>query len=469
MPPKEFLSDDFLLESETARRLYREHAARMRIIDYHTHLSPALIATDHRFETITEAWLDGDHYKWRAMRANGVDERFCTGDAGPWEKFSKWAETVPYAMMNPLYHWSHLELRRTFGITDLLAHRTARPTYERCNELLASPDLSARGLLKKANVDVVCTTDDPADSLDHHIAIRDDPTFDVAVLPAFRADTASRIEVPAVYNRYLDRLAETADVDIANPSSLLEALRKRHDAFDELGCRTSDHGESVPYAMDFTAGDVAEVFDKVRRGEVPERSEVGLFKSWLLHELALMDHESGWAQQFHLGPLRNTRSRMLAELGRDTGFDSIGDFEMARPLAAFLDRLDRERRLAKTILYNSNPRDNNLFATMAANFNEGPVPGKVQFGAAWWHLDQKDGIERQLTTVASTGLLSRFIGMLTDSRSFLSYPRHEYFRRILCNVVGGQVERGELPFDEQWLGQIVEDVCYNNVKSYLRL
>ncbi len=462
---KPFLDNDFLLETETARRLYHQHAARMPIIDYHCHLPPDQIASDHPFETLTHIWLDGDHYKWRAMRTNGVPERYCTGEASPWEKFEKWAETVPYTMMNPLYHWTHMELKRPFGIETILKPETARAIYDACNEMLHTPAFSTRGLLRQMNVEVVCTTDDPADSLAHHQKIKDDG-FEVLVLPAFRADNASAIEEPERYTAYLDRLGTAADVDINSPEALLESLQRRHDFFAERGCRLSDHGEERLYAGDYTATQIRATFDKVRGGAVPMPEEIGRFKAWMLYELALMDHAKGWTQQFHLGALRNVNTRMARTIGRDSGFDSIGDFEMARPLARFFDRLDQRNQLAKTILYNLNPRDNALFAAMIGNFNTGPTPGKMQFGSAWWFLDQKDGMEKQLTALANMGLLSRFVGMLTDSRSFLSYPRHEYFRRILCNLIGLQVESGQLPSEIQWLGQMVENICYNNAKAY---
>ena len=462
---KPFLDNDFLLETETARRLYHEHAARMPIIDYHCHLPPDQIASDHPFETLTHIWLDGDHYKWRAMRVNGVPERYCTGEASPWEKFEKWAETVPYTMMNPLYHWTHMELKRPFGIETILKPETARAIYDACNEMLHTPAFSTRGLLRQMNVEVVCTTDDPADSLAHHQKIKDDG-FEVLVLPAFRADNASAIEEPERYNAYLDRLGTAADVDINSPETLLESLQRRHDFFAARGCCLSDHGEERLYAGDYTATQIRATFDKVRGGAVPMPEEIGRFKAWMLYELALMDHAKGWTQQFHLGALRNVNTRMARTIGRDSGFDSIGDFEMARPLARFFDRLDQRDQLAKTIIYNLNPRDNALFAAMIGNFNTGPTPGKMQFGSGWWFLDQKDGMEKQLTTLANMGLLSRFVGMLTDSRSFLSYPRHEYFRRILCNLIGVQVESGQLPSEIQWLGQMVENICYNNAKAY---
>lgn len=462
---KPFLNDGFLLETEAARRLYHEHAAPMPIIDYHCHLPPDQIASDHQFETLTHVWLDGDHYKWRAMRTNGVPERYCTGEASAWEKFEKWAETVPHTMMNPLYHWTHMELKRPFGIDTLLAPATARTIYDACNAMLRTPAFSTRGLLRQMNVEVICTTDDPADSLAPHQTIKDDG-FEIRVLPTFRADNASALDDPERYNAYLDRLGAAADVDINSPQALLDALRRRHNFFADMGCRLSDHGEERLCTDDYTAAQIDATFDAVRGGAAPAPAAIRRFKSWLLYELALMDHAKGWTQQFHLGALRNVNTRMAQTLGRDIGFDSIGDFEMARPLARFFDRLDQTDQLAKTILYNLNPRDNALFATMIGNFNTGPTPGKMQFGSGWWFLDQKDGMEKQLTALANMGLLSRFVGMLTDSRSFLSYPRHAYFRRILCNMIGTQVERGHLPPEMEWLGQMVENICYYNAKDY---
>lgn len=462
---KSFLDNDFLLETKTARHLYHEHAAKMPIIDYHCHLPPDKIATDHRFQSLTSIWLDGDHYKWRAMRANGVSEYYCTGEASDWEKFEKWAETVPYTMMNPLYHWTHMELQRPFGIKTLLNPSTALEIYNACNERLASPGFSTRGLLRQMNVEVVCTTDDPADDLVHHQKVAADE-FDVKVIPAFRADKASAIQDPVAYQAYLQTLGEAAGFEISTSTLLLEALQTRHDFFADNGCCISDHGEEVVYAEEYTSDQVEAIFQRTRDGQVPMKQEVALFKSWCLYELALMDHAKGWTQQFHLGALRNNNTRMRRMLGADTGFDSIGDFSQAQSLAQFLDRLDQTDQLAPTILYNLNPRDNAVLATMIGNFNTGEKPGKMQFGSGWWYLDQKDGMEAQMTTLANMGLLSRFIGMLTDSRSFLSYPRHEYFRRILCNLIGNQVERGELPPELDWIGQMVENICYYNAKSY---
>jgi glucuronate isomerase len=462
---KPFLSDDFLLQTETARHLYHEHAAPQPIIDYHCHLPPDQIAQNRQFDNITQIWLYGDHYKWRAMRANGVNERFITGDASDWEKFEKWAETVPYTMRNPLYHWTHLELRRYFGITELLNKDSARRIFDQCNALLQTPEYSVQGLLRKMNVKVVCTTDDPADSLEYHqqIAGQDLSTL---VLPTFRADKSMTPEA-ADYRAYLDRLGAAAGVAITTFADLQAALRQRHDFFASLGCRLSDHGLEQIYAADYTSEEIEAIFTQALAGAILSEEDIIQFKSAMLIFLAELDWEKGWTQQFHLGALRNNNSRALRQLGPDTGWDSIGDFSQGRALSRFLDRLDNQDKLAKTIIYNLNPADNDLIATMTGNFNDGSVAGKVQFGSGWWFLDQKDGMEKQMNALSNMGLLSRFVGMLTDSRSFLSFPRHEYFRRILCNLLGRDVEEGELPAEElSWLGQLVENISYGNANSY---
>ncbi|MBD0258585.1 MAG: glucuronate isomerase [Cytophagales bacterium] len=462
---KPFLSDDFLLQTDTARYLYHEHAARMPIIDYHCHLPPDQIAADQRFANLTRIWLDGDHYKWRAMRTNGVPERFITGDADDYARFQQWAETVPYTMRNPLYHWTHLELRRYFGITRVLDGDSAREIYDQATALLQTPGYSVRGLLRRMNVRVICTTDDPTDSLEHHRQIRESG-FEIRVLPTFRPDKGMAPEDPVAFNAWVDKLAATTNTDIHDFAAYLAALRQRHDFFASMGCRLSDHGLEQIYAEPYGEGEIRQIFEKVRGGQTLSPPDVLKFKSAMLVEFALMDHEKGWTQQYHLGAIRNNNSRMLRQLGPDTGWDSVGDFEMARPMTRFFDRLDSDNRLAKTILYNLNPRDNELFATMLGNYNDGSVPGKMQFGSGWWFLDQKDGMERQLNALSNMGLLSRFVGMLTDSRSFLSYPRHEYFRRILCNLLGNDVENGELPADREWLGKMVENICYHNANEY---
>ncbi len=460
-----FLDDDFLLHSDTARYLYHQHAAPQPIIDYHCHLPPDQIANNRQFENLTQIWLYGDHYKWRAMRSNGIAERYCTGGASDFEKFEKWAATVPYTLRNPLYHWTHLELRRYFGIEEILGPTTAKAVYEQASGLLQTPEFSVHGLLKKANVRVICTTDDPVDSLEHHRAIAAS-NLGIQVLPTFRADKLLGIDDVVPFNEYLNRLEAAADVDIVSYDDLLAALRRRHDFFAELGGKLSDHGLEHLYADDYTEEEISTIFSRARGGKAPDGAETRQFRSAVLFEWAKLDHEKGWTQQFHLGALRNNNARLLGQLGPDTGWDSIGDWPQAQSLSKFLNRLDAENKLAKTILYNLNPADNEVMATMVGNFNDGSTPGKVQFGSGWWFLDQKDGMERQLNALSNMGLLSRFVGMLTDSRSFLSYPRHEYFRRILCNLLGQDVENGELPNDRAWLGQVVENISYGNAKAY---
>ncbi len=463
--PMNFLTDDFLLQTDVARRLYHEFAAPMPIIDYHCHLPPDQIADDRQFANLTQIWLYGDHYKWRAMRTNGIAERYCTGDASDWEKFEKWAETVPYTLRNPLYHWTHLELQRYFGITDVLSPRTARRIYDECNEKLASPEYSVRNLLRRMNVQTVCTTDDPTDSLEHHQRILD-ADIDIAVLPTFRPDKAMAVENTAVFNQYVARLETAAGMSITNLADFRAALQQRHDYFATLGGKLSDHGLEQIYAEPFTEEQVAVLFDRLRADETLAHADVLVFKSAMLVWLAEMDWEKGWTQQFHLGALRNNNTRLLQQVGPDTGWDSIGDFSQARALSRFLDSLDSQNKLAKTILYNLNPADNELMASMAGNFNDGSVAGKVQFGSGWWFLDQKDGMEKQINALSNMGLLSRFVGMLTDSRSFLSYPRHEYFRRILCNLFGNDITNGELPADIEWTGQVIQNICYHNANTY---
>lgn len=462
-----FLHDDFLLECDQAQRLFHEYAESLPIIDYHCHLSPRDIAEDRRFENLTQIWLAGDHYKWRAMRTAGVDERFITGAASDWEKFEKWAETVPKTLRNPLYHWTHLELRRPFGITDrLLEPRTARSVWDECNAQLSQPAFSTRGLLAQMNVEVVCTTDDPCDDLRFHQALRAEPPGRTRVFPAFRPDRAMATRDPAAFRAYALRLGEAASVNVDTYSGFLAALAARHDYFHHHGCRLSDHGLETVFADEFTHAELEKTYGLLLSGQVLLPEQARQFESAVWYELALMNHGRGWVQQLHLGALRNNNTRMLRTLGPDTGFDSIGDFELARPLARCLDRLDRDGRLAKTILYNLNPRDNELMATMIGNFQDGTTPGKLQYGAAWWFLDQLDGMTRQLDALSNMGLLSHFVGMLTDSRSFLSYPRHEYFRRLLCNILGGEMRRGLLPNDLALVGGLVANVCHHNAAAY---
>ena len=467
MAGKEFIGENFLLENDQAVQLYHGYARDLPIIDYHCHLPPEQIARDKRWQNVTQIWLYGDHYKWRAMRSNGVDERYCTGDASDWEKFEKFAVTAPYLLRNPLYHWSHMELKRYFGISDrLLSPATARSIWDDCNERINNSDFSCRSLIKQSNVLLLCTTDDPIDSLEHHKAISADTDFDVQVLPAWRPDKGMAVESQAHFNAWVDALAKAADVDICDFDSYITALRKRHNFFHEMGCRLSDHGIETAYAEDYTAKEIAQIFDKIR-GKSELNAEQRLkFKSTMLYEFGLMDHEKNWTQQFHFGGLRDNNRRLFERLGPDVGFDSIGDFEIARPLSKLLGRLDKTSQLAKTILYNANPRDNEVLATMLGNFQDGSVPGKLQFGSGWWSLDQKDGMERQMEALSQMGLLRRFVGMLTDSRSFLSYTRHEYFRRVLCNLLGEDMAKGLLPNDLELVGSMVKDICYNNAAEY---
>jgi glucuronate isomerase len=464
---KAFLDENFLLESDVAVDLYHRVAATLPIIDYHCHLSPQQIATNHRFRSITEIWLDGDHYKWRAMRSNGVPERFCTGDATDWEKFEAWARTVPDTLRNPLYHWTHMELRRPFEVTALLGPGTARSVFDRCNARLQEDGFTTQGLLRQFRVAVVCTTDDPIDALDHHAALaaRRDPG--TRVYPTWRPDKIFAVEDPQAFNAYVARLEQASGRSVGGRlSSLLEALQARHDAFHELGCRASDHGLETMFVEPCTPAEADAALDRLRSGQALDAAAAARLRSALLHELAVLDHARGWVQQFHLGALRNNNTRLRRTLGPDTGFDCIGDFELARPLSRFLDRLDETNQLAKTILYNLNPRDNALMATMIGNFQDGSVPGKMQYGSGWWFLDQRDGMTAQMEALSNMGLLARFVGMVTDSRSFLSYSRHDYFRRLLCNLLGEDVRRGYLPDDRDLLGQLVFNVSFGNAKGY---
>jgi glucuronate isomerase len=462
----DFMSDDFLLQSKTARTLYHDHAENMPIYDYHCHVPPAEIAEDKQFDNLTRIWLAGDHYKWRAMRSNGIAEKYCTGSASDWEKFSAWARTVPACLRNPLYHWTHLELKNPFGITGkLLNPDTAKGIYDACNEMLRTPDFSVRNIMRRMNVKLVCTTDDPLDSLAHHRKIRDDD-FEIMVHPAWRPDKAMAAENSPSFNAWIDKLQEVSDTCISDYHAYLAALRKRHDYFHENGCRLSDHGLEAAFAADYTEGEITHIFSNIRAGRDITPADIEKFKSAMMVEFGLMDHEKGWVQQLHLGAMRNNNSRLFKTIGADTGFDSIGDYMTAAPLSKFLDRLDSQDKLPKTILYNLNPRDNEMLATMLGNFQDGSTPGKMQLGSGWWFLDQKDGMTKQINALSNLGLLGRFVGMLTDSRSFLSYPRHEYFRRILCNIIGEDVENGELPRDMDLLGQMVEDICYNNARDY---
>ena len=466
-----FIDKDFLLRSETARMLYHEHAAKMPIIDYHCHLVPQQIAENIQFRDITQLWLVdghyGDHYKWRAMRANGVPEEYLTGGVRtPWETFEKWAETVPYTMRNPLYHWTHLELSRVFGIDKLLSPATAREIFDACNAMLATDAFRGQALIRKFNVETVCTTDDPADDLRWHKMIAEHP-FGTKVIPAWRPDKAMALEDPVAYKAYLKQLGEAAGKEIDSYTDLVEALQVRHDFFASMGCKLSDHGLETFYAADYTRLEIELIFKKVLLGKAPSPKELEKFRSAFLFDMAVMDAEAGWAQQFHVGAIRNNNSKMFSLVGPDTGYDAIHDLPTAAAGHRFLDRLDAAGKLTKTILYCLNPKDFEVMTTMAYTFNDGTFPGKMQLGSGWWFLDQESGMRRQMDALSVLGLLSRFVGMLTDSRSFISYPRHEYFRRILCDVIGADVESGRLPASElDTIGKMVEDICYNNAKRY---
>ena len=468
-----FITPDFMLQTETAKMLYHQHAEKMPIIDYHCHLVPQWIAENIQFRDITQLWLVdkhyGDHYKWRAMRANGVSEDYLTGGKrSAWETFQKWAETVPYTMRNPLYHWTHLELSRVFGIDKLLGPSTAREIFEECNAKLATPEFRGQALIRKFHVEVVCTTDDPADDLRWHKMIAEHP-FGVKVIPAWRPDCAMAIERPQTYIAYLQRLGEAADMEIHSYATLCEALKKRHDYFAAHGCKLSDHGLENFYSADYKEIEIELIFKKVLMGIAPSPKELEKFRSAFLHDQAVMDAEAGWAQQFHIGAIRNNNTKMFAEVGADIGYDAIHDLDIATSGHRFFDRLTQEGKLAKTILYCLNPKDNAVMMTMAYTYNDGTVPGKMQFGSGWWFLDQEVGMRRQMETLSNLGLISRFVGMLTDSRSFISYPRHEYFRRILCDIFGKDLERGKLPLSEiEFIGQMIEDISYNNAKNYFQ-
>lgn len=461
---KPFLNENFLLETPTAECLYHEFAKNQPIIDYHCHLPPTQIAGDHVFDNITKIWLDGDHYKWRAMRTLGISEHFITGNATDKEKFEKWAFTVPYTLRNPLYHWTHLELKAYFDYNELLSPASANAAYDHCSELLRSPGYSTKNLLKKMNVEVVCTTDDPTDDLKNHQLLKDSG-FEIKMLPAFRPDKAILIDQPG-FLEYIQKLGHSAGIEIKNLADLMDALGRRMDFFQQLGCKLSDHGLEQVFTADFTEHEVDQILRKKLAGHDIFPGEALLFKSAMLYFLGVAYADRNWTMQLHLGALRNNSARMNRILGPDTGFDSIGDFDQARALSTFLNRLDETDHLPKTILYNLNPSDNEIFATMIGNFNDGSVKGKLQFGSAWWFLDQKDGMEKQMNALSNMGLLSCFVGMITDSRSFLSFPRHEYFRRLLCNLIGRDVHNGELPNDIPWLGKIVSDICYFNAKQY---
>ncbi|MCC8408030.1 glucuronate isomerase [Mucilaginibacter sp. UR6-1] len=460
-----FLNDNFLLTNNTARRLYFEYAANLPIIDYHCHLPPVEIAENKIFTNLTDIWLKGDHYKWRAMRTNGVNEDYITGRSSDYEKFEKWAATIPYTLRNPLYHWSHLELQKYFGVSDILSPATAKTIYDKCSAMLQQPNFSTRALISRMNVEVICTTDDPVDDLHYHQQLQSS-TFETKVYPTFRPDEAMNTTNLKALNAYIDKLAAVTDIDISTYDNYLTALKLRHDYFAAHGCVLSDHGIDHVYADDYTEAAINIVFGKIRAGNTITVVEASQFRSALLFKIARWNHEKGWAQQLHLGAMRNINSKGMHYLGANTGWDGIGDFSQATALARFLDKLNAENALAKTIVYNLNPADNEVIASVTGCFNDGEIAGKMQFGSAWWFLDQKDGITKQLNSLSNIGLISRMIGMLTDSRSFLSYPRHEYFRRVLCNLFGEDIERGELPADIEWTGKIISDICYHNARNY---
>ncbi|WP_075351162.1 glucuronate isomerase [Algoriphagus marinus] len=460
-----FLTEDFLLHNEYAKILYHNYAKNLPIIDYHNHLPPSEINQNKKFENLSKVWLAGDHYKWRAMRTLGISEKYITGNASDEEKFQKWGMTVPYTMRNPLYHWTHMELKRYFDIEEQLHEGNAKEIYSFCNQKLNQDQFSTTGLLSQMNVEVVCSTDDPADSLLDHTGFHL-KNQKLGMYPAFRPDKSFAVENPKTYREYLEKLEQASKVKIHSFDSLLDALQNRVDFFHKRACRLSDHGLEQLYHFEGNEYSIDTLFNHLMQGKALIPDEVHFFKYKTLIALSKMYHAKGWVQQFHLGALRNTNSRSLQSLGPDTGFDSIGDFDQAKALAGFLNELDTNDQLTKTVLYNLNPRDNEVFATMIGNFNDGSSKGKIQFGSGWWYMDQKDGMEKQLNTLSNMGLVSCFIGMLTDSRSFLSFPRHEYFRRILCNIFGTDVANGELPWDEKWLGKLISDICYFNAKNY---
>ena len=461
---KTFINENFLLSNKKARDLYHSYSENQPIIDFHCHLSPAMIAEDRKFANLTQAWLEGDHYKWRAMRTNGINEKYCTGNASDKEKFAKWAETVTYTLGNPLYHWTHLELARYFGVTGLLSPATASNIYEKASAMLQTDDYSVRSLLRKMKVEVVCTTDDPADNLEHHSKLKG--SFEIKILPTFRPDNVVKTEDPKKFKAYVSKLEQVSGREIRKFDTLISVLDKRHEFFHSMGGRLSDHGLERFYYDDFTASEVDRIFSKLLKGDSISQEETEKYRAAVMLELCRMNHKRGWTQQFHVGAIRNNNIRMFRQLGPDTGWDSIGINQDARPLSKFLSALDSTDQLGKTILYNLNPADNEMMVTMAGNFNDGSSPAKVQYGPAWWFLDQKSGMEKHLKDVSSLSLLRRFIGMVTDSRSFLSYPRHEYFRRLVCNYVGEEVEKGLMPDEDELLKPMIEGISYRNAKGY---
>jgi glucuronate isomerase len=467
-----FVHEDFLLHCDTARRLYYEYAANEPVLDYHSHLSPHEIATDHRFRDLTEIWLEGDHYKWRAMRANGISERFYTGDAASYEKFRAWAATIPFALRNPLYHWTHLELKRYFGIDELLDENSAKAIWDRANSLLRTDDLSARGILRKFRVRALCTTDDPCDDLSSHQAINSSERSSESgfrVYPTFRPDRALQVNAGEKFNSWIARLEQASGIEIQTLQTFLDALKQRHDHFHAHGGRLSDHGLAHCYAAPCSEKESAQIFYRARSGKLITPQEHDRFASLLMLFFGRLDAKKGWTKQLHLGALRSVNSRASQALGCDTGFDCIGDWPQAAELSTYLDLLEQENALPRMVLYNVNPADNYSFATAIGSFHDGVIPGKIQYGSGWWFLDQKEGIKWQLNALSNAGLLARFIGMTTDSRSFMSFPRHEYFRRLLCDVLGQEMESGELPKDERLVGTMVKNICFENARQLLRL
>ena len=464
-----FLDESFLLSNKVAEELYHDHAAPMPILDYHCHLPPKEIADNRAFENLTQIWLSGDHYKWRAMRANGVPESCCTGDASDWDKFAAFARTVPYTLRNPLYHWTHLELKRYFGITKLLNEDTAQEIWDECNEKLKSPEMTTQGLLKKFNVAAVCTTDDPTDPLEAHRQLGKNSALATRVYPTFRPDKAIQLSKIDAWNAWVQDLGSRAGATCSNLDEFLEALRKRHDMFHEIGCRLSDHGLKQCLAEPCNKEEAEAVFVTARSGLAVTPKEGAKLGSFLMHYFGILDAEKGWTKQLHVGAMRNNNRRQFGALGPDTGFDSIGDWSQAEAISAYLDSLERTNQLPKMVLYNLNPADNYVLGALVGNFQDGSIPGKIQFGSGWWFLDQKEGMTWQMDALSNLGLLRRFVGMLTDSRSFLSFTRHEYFRRILCNLIGTDVENGELPHDMNLLGAMVREICFENARDFFGL
>jgi len=461
---KPFINENFLLGNRTSEKLYHNYSENQQIVDFHCHLSPAMIAEDRQYDNLTQAWLEGDHYKWRAMRTNGIDEMYCTGNASDSDKFGKWAETIPFTVGNPLYHWTHLELARYFNIYELLSPSNAAGIFEEASALLRTREYSIRSLIRKMNVEIICTTDDPTDNLEYHLKLKG--SFEISVLPTFRPDNIIKTEDPEKFRAYILKLEQISGIEIRNFDTLIEALDKRHKFFHETGCRLSDHGLDRFYFDTYKATEIDKIFQKLLKGDPISSDEAEKYKTAAMVELCHMNHKREWTQQFHVGAMRNNNARMFRKMGPDTGWDSIGNSQDALKISKFLSALDDTGQLAKTILYNLNPSDNEMMITMAGNFNDGTSPVKVQYGAAWWFLDQRKGMEKHMNDLASLGLLRRFIGMVTDSRSFLSYPRHEYFRRLVCNFIGEEVEKGHIPDEEEILRPLIEGISYKNAKDY---